>query len=97
MNRIEILENSKFRFTSSAEIALLSLPSDDAQSLVSLIEKAANDLLKALNQNLIDKGVEIHYKYLRLFFKVRKDYLEIIHLVHIDAFPLNDNFVYIAA
>jgi hypothetical protein len=94
MNRIEILEDSKFRFTSWAEIALLALPADDAQKLVSLIEDAANDLLKISNQDLMDKGMEIHYKYMRLFFKIRKGYLDIIHLMHINALPLNGNLVY---
>ena len=94
MNRIEVLEDSKFRFTSWSEIALLSLKEEDANKLVSLLEKAASDLLKESNQSMIHKGLEIHYKQLRLFFKVEKNYLDVIHLVHINAFPLNGNLVY---
>ena len=73
MNRIEILENNQFRFTSSAEIALLSLKEEDGNRLASMLEKAATDLLKISNPNHIHKGLEIHYKHLRLFFKVEKD------------------------
>ena len=97
MNRIEVLEDSKFRFTSWSENALLSLKEEDANKLVALLEKAADDLLKKNNPNMIHKGLEIHYKHLRLFFKVEKNYLDIIHLVHINAFPLNGNLVYEAA
>ena len=97
MNRIEALEDSQFRFTSWSENALLSLKEDDANKLVALLEKAADDLLKRNDPKLLHKGVEIHYKYMRLFFKVEKNYLDIIHLVHIDAVPLNGNMIYEAA
>ena len=93
MTRIEVLENKKFQFSSWAEIALLSLKEDDAQNIVALLEKAANDLLKSpLNQH--NNRFEIHYKHLRLFFKVEHNKIDIIHLVNINAFPLNGNKVY---
>ena len=94
MNRIEALEDSQFRFTSWSENALLTLKEEDASMLVSILERAADDLLKKSNSNMLHKGLEIHYKHLRLFFKVEKNYLDIIHLVNIDALPLNGNMIY---
>ena len=93
MNRIEALESNKFRFSSSSEIALLSLKEEDANQLVMRLDRAANDLLTS-NKSISHKGLEIHYKHLRLFFKAEKTHLNIIHLVHINAFPLNGNLVY---
>lgn len=94
MTRIEVLENKKFHFSSWAEIALLSLKEEDAQHIVALLEKAANDLLNNSHKQGINNRFEIHYKHLRLFFKVEKNQIDIIHLVNINAFPLNGNKVY---
>jgi mRNA-degrading endonuclease RelE of RelBE toxin-antitoxin system len=94
MNRIELLENNRFHFTTWSEMALLSLKDEDAQKLVELLEKAADDLLKKPLKQGTSNNFEIHYKHLRLFFKVEKNLIDVIHLVHINAFPLNGNKIY---
>jgi hypothetical protein len=87
MKNINLMENAKFQFTKGAEVAILSLDDKDANKLLRLLKKAADDLLSPNGSPTTIKGTInglywFHYEYCLIIFKVNYKNIEIMHIVN---------------
>jgi hypothetical protein len=75
---LTIFDNKKIRFTDWAENSLLSSKNEaDVKAIVDRLEKAAQIFFygKSLkNKDLDRKTFEIHYKHVRIIFKLHNTY-----------------------
>ena len=95
---VTIFDNKKIRFSIGAENSLLSSKSDtDVDAIYTSLEKAQDHFYntKSLkNKDLVDKVFEIHYKHIRVIFKLKNTFIEVSNIINIYAFPPNGNPVY---
>lgn len=95
---VTIFDNKKIRFTDWAENSLLSSKNEaDVKAIVDRLEKAAQNFFygKSLkNKDLDRETFEIHYKHVRIIFKLHNTYMEVQHILNRNAFPPNGTPVY---
>lgn len=87
MKNIKLLDNEKFQFTPWAELAILSLDDKDANKILRLLRKAADDLLSPNGspttiKGLIDGVYKFNYKFCLIVFKVKPKYIEVTHIAN---------------
>ena len=95
---VAIFESKKIRFTVWAENVLLALKNEaDVEAIIDRLEQAEHNLFYAKSlkdKNLFMRVFEIHYKQFRIIFKLQNTYMEVLHILHREAFPPNGNPVY---
>ena len=95
---VTIFDNKKIRYSIGAEGPLLSVKNGaDVDAVVSALEKAQEHFYndKSLkNKGLVNHEFEIHYKYIRVIFKLKNTFIEVSNILNIHAFPPNGTPVY---
>jgi hypothetical protein len=98
---VAIFDNKKIRFSLGAENSLLSSKNEaDVDAIIARLEKARDYFFNAKslkNKDLAEKTYEIHYKQIRVIFKLHNTYIEVSYILNRNAFPANGNPVYEAS
>jgi hypothetical protein len=95
---VAIFDNKKIRFSLWAENSLLGSKNEaDVEAIIDRLQKAEQYFYSAKslkNKDLAMKTFEIHYKYIRVIFKLHNYFIEVSYILNSNAFPPNGNPVY---